>query len=297
MERVAVTNLLILAREAKTARQWAEILSTPQTRVWSDGAQLPPDTPVDLIVTDCQSEDIPGTGDEEAWGAATPAVVAVGVQRPAEVSLPADATPRELQLACRLVAEVVHLRRIVRDHSGRHERLLQESRTDPLTGLPNRRAWDEALDALCYPPRTDTAAAAAPQPACLAILDLDHFKRVNDSHGHLLGDRVLRAAGRRVQANLRQGDMVARLGGDEFALLLDVSDPASAVAIVDRVRRAIAAGLAEDGLPAVTASAGLALAFGAPPCPALPCPDALLAAADAALRQAKSQGRDRTVMK
>ena len=119
--------------------------------------------------------------------------------------------------------------------------------TDPLTGLPNRRAWDEALARR----RRQTDAAA-----CVAILDLDHFKRVNDAHGHAAGDAVLRATGDALRRGLRQDDFVARLGGDEFGLLLSMPNAPTAAAVLDRVRAALPEHLARQGAERVTASVG-----------------------------------------
>jgi diguanylate cyclase (GGDEF)-like protein len=126
----------------------------------------------------------------------------------------------------------------------------------------------------------------------VAILDLDHFKQVNDTLGHAAGDAVLRAAGQTLLAGLRESDFVARLGGDEFGLLLAVHEPSDATAAIERVRVAIGAGTARVGEP-VTASAGLCVS---PPTAADPdAVDRLYGAADAALREAKAQGRNRTV--
>ncbi|MGQ4828129.1 GGDEF domain-containing protein, partial [Enterococcus faecalis] len=82
--------------------------------------------------------------------------------------------------------------------------------TDPLTGLANRRAFVEALEAHVGQKRS----------GCLAIIDIDHFKQVNDRHGHAAGDRVLQAFGEVARSTLRSSDMVARIGGEEFAVIL-----------------------------------------------------------------------------
>ena len=106
---------------------------------------------------------------------------------------------------------------------------------DPLTGLANHRAFHERLAARW--PR-----AAAPRaPAELALLDLDHFKRVNDAHGHQAGDRVLVEVAARLRALARAGDLVARVGGEEFAWLLPETDALAAYAVAERARAAIAA--------------------------------------------------------
>ncbi|MFC1596789.1 GGDEF domain-containing protein [Planctomycetota bacterium] len=216
-------------------------------------------------------------------------MVRIGVEGPADVRLPADVSERELRLACRLLAEVVRLRRENHARTETHRRLAEEALTDPLTGLPNRRAWDGAIRRWI-----DTAAGSTRQ-ICLAIIDLDHFKRVNDTHGHATGDDVLRAAGQVISDGLRQADFVARLGGDEFGLLLLVRDEATARAVLERVRGRLPSELAQRGRPPVTASAGFRLTPPGSPAAPLPSPESLFIAADAALRQAKHDGRDRTV--
>jgi diguanylate cyclase (GGDEF)-like protein len=194
-----------------------------------------------------------------------------------------------MQLACRLLAEVVRLRRMLHARSRTQQRLVRQALTDPLTGLANRRAWETALQ--------DRVAAAHNPGArlCLAILDLDHFKRINDAHGHAAGDEVLRATARVVSDGLRESDFVARLGGDEFGLLLSVPDEAVARAVVERVRQSLPSGLRGRGTHVVTASAGYALTSSAGPGAPLPSPVAIFHAADTALSEAKRQGRDRTV--
>jgi diguanylate cyclase (GGDEF)-like protein len=274
MSEPRVADVLVLAGDAAAARRWAGALGEAEFRVRLAGEEG--DGPPDVVVL---VGDAPEWSGEEAVG-----VVRLGSAGPADVTLPADATGRELGLACRLLAEIVRLRRQDRARAEVHDRLLEEAQTDPVTGLPNRRAWEAAL-------RERLAAAGqADQPLALAILDLDLFKRVNDEHGHAAGDAVLRAAGGVLRKGLRTDDFVARLGGDEFGLLVNVPDAGTALAVVDRVRGALPAALEQSGSPPVTASAGLQLAQ-----PPLPSPEALFHAADAALRQAKQQGRDRTV--
>jgi diguanylate cyclase len=155
-------------------------------------------------------------------------------------------------------------------------RLDELTRTDELTGLPNRRAWDELL--------THELAAAERhgQPVSVAMLDLDFFKKYNDEHGHLAGDRLLRAAAAAWQSTLRAADVLARWGGEEFALLLPGCDGAGAAALIERLR-----GTLPDG---VTFSAGVATSDGRT------APRALVDAADQALYLAKAGGRDRVVV-
>lgn len=289
-------QILIFALHEATARRWARMLDAPESRIWLAAEDVPDPARLDLILTDRPVANSPATGSsqpgqagEGETGAASPGVIRVGSQGPADVCLPADVTQRELRLACRLLAEVVRLRRESTARTETHRRLAEEAMTDPLTGLPNRRAWDRAVQ------RWLDGSGGSSGRLCLAIIDLDHFKRINDTHGHAAGDEVLRAAGKVISGSLRESDFVARLGGDEFGLLLSVADEATARAVVDRVRSALCSGLAGLGTHAVNASAG----FHVPQCDsrgtALPSPESLFIAADAALREAKSQGRDRTV--
>jgi diguanylate cyclase (GGDEF)-like protein len=163
--------------------------------------------------------------------------------------------------------------------------LYNDAFTDPLTGLSNRRAWDKTL-------RERLKAATDSRCLCLAVFDLDYFKQINDAFGHAAGDEVLKAVARAICEHLRQDDFVARIGGDEFGLLIWVSDPAIAPAVIERVRTALPDRLAASGVHQVRASAGVAgVGFAIPP----PSPGEIFAQADEALRRAKQEGRDRTV--
>ncbi|MFH1923187.1 MAG: GGDEF domain-containing protein [Planctomycetota bacterium] len=297
MNRLPAAQILILTDDETTAQRWAAMLRGRESQIWLSAEDIPGPARLDLILAGLGGLGHAGThaphpdwalGKEAA--SESPGVIRIGEEGPADVYLPADVTERELRLACRLLAEVVRLRRKDRARTETHRRLAEEALTDPLTGLANRRAWDRAL-------RERTAAAANSfGRLCLAVLDMDHFKRVNDTHGHAAGDAVLRAAGRAISGGLRESDFVARLGGDEFGLLLGVTDEATAQAVVERVRRELPVGLARDGAVVITASAGFCVTpAGDPPSP-LPSPDALFVAADAALHQAKREGRDQTAM-
>jgi diguanylate cyclase (GGDEF)-like protein len=147
------------------------------------------------------------------------------------------------------------------------------SRTDPLTGTLNRRAWEEEV------PRALAHAARGHEPVAVAVLDLDRFKTYNDEHGHPAGDRLLKAVAAAWQAELRPGDVLSRYGGEEFAVLMRGCRLEAAVEVVDRLRLAMPAGR--------SCSAGVALWDGAE------SPDVLLQRADRALYRAKRDGRDR----
>ena len=200
------------------------------------------------------------------------------------VLLPTDVSGRELALACRLLGDNVRLRRKVRRVHRQRRRLAELAETDPLTGLPNRRAWQRELLARLRDPATHGT------QQCLAIVDLDYFKRVNDGQGYAEGDRVLTDVARLLREAVRSGDFVARLGGDEFGLLLSHVDQRTAAAVVDRVR--VRAGrAAAAGGEAMRLSAGYVVFA---PRRGLEHA-ALLAGADHALREAKRRGRDRAV--
>jgi len=161
----------------------------------------------------------------------------------------------------------------------------QAALSDPLTGFRNRRWLDQTL------PRIVQRHLHAAEPLCLAMMDIDHFKNVNDSFGHAAGDDVLLQVGRIVRANLRPSDFAARIGGEEFALVLPDTSMQGAISAAERLREAIAgAAFKHHGrkLPQVTVSLGLVeLERGV-------TPGQLLARADVALYAAKQSGRNRT---
>lgn len=163
-------------------------------------------------------------------------------------------------------------------------RLRDQARQDPLTGLFNRRVLDQA--ALAAWDRWKGGS----EPFAALSLDLDFFKRVNDAHGHLAGDGLLKQVAWRLSAAVRKVDTVARTGGEEFVVLLPQVDRESALATAERLRAAIRAAPFElaDGLWPMTISVGVALAH-----PGDAGPDVVLQRADLALYRAKAAGRDR----
>lgn len=160
------------------------------------------------------------------------------------------------------------------------EALWQRAVSDGLTGLLNRQGWMNLAGTAL-----DEAVAAGRQPAVLFI-DVDHFKRTNDRHGHLVGDELLRDLGMLIERRLGEGELAARLGGEEFACLVPDADAAAAQAFAQRIAddyRERAGGVGS------TLSVGIALHQ---PGDVL---NDLLARADAALYQAKRRGRDQVV--
>jgi diguanylate cyclase len=156
-----------------------------------------------------------------------------------------------------------------------HAELERLARTDTLTGLLNRRALQDLL------PRELALAARTGRPLTVAMLDLDHFKAYNDTHGHLAGDRLLREASAAWTRRLRSADLLARWGGEEFCVVLPGCEPDDAIRVLAQLRavtpsgQTFSAGVAELGAEAEPAS--------------------LVARADSALYAAKRAGRDRTV--
>jgi diguanylate cyclase (GGDEF)-like protein len=278
----AVITILVEAAPEQAGR-WAELLGGMGMHVWVNPRRMPPHTQPEVVLTTHDASHESQTVACELG----PGVVRVGAAGQADAMLPSDASDREVLLACRLVAQIARLRRQLRSGQQLHEQLSRAALTDPLTGLPNRRAWDAWL-----PQRLASATTTAGR-LCVALIDLDHFKRVNDELGHAAGDQVLRAAAHALREGLRHDDLLARIGGDEFAALVQVPNATAALAVVDRVRRAIAAQPAAYVGRPVTASAGFHL-LPAPP-DVESNPDAFLVAADAVLREAKRQGRDRTL--
>ena len=174
----------------------------------------------------------------------------------------------------------------------RHNQLLHEARADSKTGLLNAAAWErEAGAEVARAVRTRT-------PLAVAVLDLDRFKQVNDTYGHLLGDQVLRGIADTMSEVLREYDLAGRFGGEEFVMLLPQTRAVDALRIAERVRAHIsrlpvyANGPAGPEQVPVTVSIGVA-ALDAGTRRGLP---ELLAAADAALYRAKASGRDQVQM-
>jgi diguanylate cyclase (GGDEF)-like protein len=172
----------------------------------------------------------------------------------------------------------------------RVERLLQETQTlshlDPLTGLFNRRYLVEQAPRMWRQARREGTRVAA------MVLDLDHFKRLNDAHGHAAGDAVLRAVADSLGATVRPTDVLARTGGEELVVLGLVGDAAEAGRLAERLRTAVASTRTDDG-HGVTTSVGVALTRPEDGEDATESLWRLIDRADAAMYQAKQQGRNR----
>jgi diguanylate cyclase (GGDEF)-like protein len=171
------------------------------------------------------------------------------------------------------------LARTLSESTARRAELLRQlvelARVDGLTGVLNRRVWDEELA------RGLERARRTGKPCSVALIDLDHFKRFNDTHGHQRGDALLRSAAQAFAARLRNDDLIARYGGEEFAVLLHGCDLQNAMSLFDRLQGMLPAGQ--------TFSAGITASEGRED------GQAVFGRADAALYRAKDLGRNRTV--
>ena len=181
----------------------------------------------------------------------------------------------------------LRLQKALVDLAAKNEILEKLALTDPLTGLANRRAFQEALEAEL------ARVARHGRPAAVLLLDLDHFKAVNDTWGHAVGDEVLAGFAQILRRGCRRGDLAARIGGEEFALLLPATGLAPALAVGERIRRATEwRPLGRSAQVPVTVSVGVASTEGLP---APPDTLELVPRADAALYRAKGEGRNRVV--
>jgi diguanylate cyclase (GGDEF)-like protein len=165
--------------------------------------------------------------------------------------------------------------------------LRYQATVDGLTQLPNRRFWFEQSQ------RILALAERAAQPHAVLLMDADHFKQINDSYGHDVGDRVLLAIGQILQQAVRKSDLVGRYGGEEFVMLLPETDAPTALQIAERIRQSVAEQslvIGEHRLT-VTISLGVTTTDGQPLNLA-----ALLHQADQALYAAKRAGRNRTCL-
>ncbi|MFO1069678.1 MAG: bifunctional diguanylate cyclase/phosphodiesterase [Geminicoccaceae bacterium] len=182
-----------------------------------------------------------------------------------------------------LLREITRTRQLLRRAEDSHRRIERLAHDDPLTGLANRRAFDERL--------AQAIAAAERQGRRFALLfiDLDRLKEINDTFGHRTGDELLRSVAQQLRAVVRTGDVVGRLGGDEFAVLQhDVAAPGDAAGLAERLHHAVAQRAYVAGGATAAVSIGIAL---------YPddggTADALRSNADLALYHAKSRGRGR----
>jgi diguanylate cyclase len=185
---------------------------------------------------------------------------------------------RRSEAAARNLAETSRRTRELRSELAEARRLAS---TDPLTGLANRRHFDDALREQLTERR----------PAALLMVDLDHFKAVNDTHGHPVGDQVLCQLAEILREAAPEGAVAARFGGEEFSMLLPCGVLREAMAVAERIRGRLAQSTLQlpQGGPRVSVTASLGVATAGPG----ENPEQLIARADAALYEAKRGGRNR----
>ncbi len=200
----------------------------------------------------------------------------------------AGATVRTLLLLIFALTATVVARQItaVRDSARITDQFQRLATTDPLTSLPNRRHLIDAAE------REFTEAQRHGDDLAVIFIDVDHFKSINDVHGHAVGDAVLIWLGERLRSSSRESDLVGRFGGDEFVVIVGGLDEGAVLSIATRLERSVAAASrpVEHGPEGITLSLGVATSRG---CSDL---DDLLARADAALYRAKRSGRSRACL-
>jgi diguanylate cyclase (GGDEF)-like protein len=197
-----------------------------------------------------------------------------------------SAAQRLVQLQSAWEKDRAQLRQIAAELAVANRRLANAALSDSLTGLPNRRSAMDQLE------QAWSAATRTGLPLAVMVIDIDHFKHINDTYGHAAGDKVLREAAATLRASARREDSVCRIGGEEFLVICPNTDIKSAMQSAERLRatlgaRCIAIGHVES---TVTASIGVAVRE-----PETVDMDALVSAADQALYAAKEAGRNQVV--
>lgn len=174
-----------------------------------------------------------------------------------------------------LTTDITHIKDV-------EQELTRLARFDTLTGLANRRHFDERIAMLLLQKYRQRS------PLLLMMIDVDHFKRINDSWGHGVGDEVLKTVGQRIQGCLRKNDLVARLGGDEFVALVEDVESSS---IAEELTRKIQAAMKQE-ITVGTVRVRMTLSIGVALCQSVASADTFMQIADTALYEAKADGRN-----
>jgi diguanylate cyclase (GGDEF)-like protein len=215
---------------------------------------------------------------DPVWAVCVPVSIlgqATGVihtQRPVDDEMSERLVP-ELEVVANKAGERIGAVRVL-------ARTQAQAQVDPLTGLPNRRTLESDVDELLV----------RDEPYVVLFADLDHFKRINDTHGHDTGDRALRLFSRVLRDGVRACDLLARHGGEEFVAVLPHCESQEGRAVAERIRSQLAEAVGHATVPAFTVTIGVATSS-----PGDELAD-VIARADVAMLHAKSQGRDRVLL-
>ena len=200
---------------------------------------------------------------------------------------PLSGTDGQVEKVCLMVYDVTDIATGKRALEKANKQLEKLSMTDKLTGLLNRGTWESLIDAEYERYRRYG------QPTCLVMFDIDHFKPVNDTYGHLAGDEVIKFTADVMRASLRQSDMPGRYGGEEFGIILPETDAEGARIICERIRQTIASSTVETSAAPIQYTVSIGIA----PLTAEPENYMLwLQQADEALYAGKEGGRNRVVV-
>jgi diguanylate cyclase (GGDEF)-like protein len=270
-------NVLVIAADDETARRWRDhLVAAGEGRFDYVGmvSESLPDSPTPDVVLVVET---PPTDVTQRLLTVPhrPGLVSLGSSH-GDVVLNADASVREVALACWLLGQLVRQAR--EQASPADDQLRRLAMTDPLTGVGNRRAWDAEFS------RQFDRSLASGGALSIAIVDIDHFKAINDDLGHLVGDAALAAIAQALTDGVRQDDFVARLGGDEFGVILPGLSSLWIGEVLDRIHTT--ANVALSQAVGRTSSVSIGAACGAD----------LFVRTDTALRSAKQTGRNRVVV-
>lgn len=198
-----------------------------------------------------------------------------------------EETQRAQSLSCALSQRLSTRAEQVEVLAQRLEQIQVEALIDPLCGLENRRGFERAV--------TEVFASGSAGSVALLLADVDRFKQLNDTYGHLLGDRVLRAIAHTMRASIKGKDVAARYGGDEFSLLLPQTTIHDAKAVAEQIRASVATGRIRR-LDGQLLRRDVTLSIGVATGDTTEGFEALMARADAALYRAKRSGRNRVCL-
>jgi two-component system cell cycle response regulator len=203
------------------------------------------------------------------------------------VHLVSQETGRWTEDTCHWIEALVNVAAPMIGHLQHLERAKRRALIDELTGTYNRRFLEEALAKLVVPDDRRRGQALS-----LMVIDLDHFKKVNDTYGHQVGDMVLKTVAQTLHRTLKESDVLARYGGEEFVIVLPRTESAGAVAVAERLRIAVAGLSLRKLAPAAPERVTISIGVASYPIHATTVAE-LIRIADEALYQSKSQGRNR----